>query len=165
MVDAFDPKSGYDPTNVARSAKIEIEAPAAVVWQVLTDLPRYGEWNPFCIKCESTLEIGAPVKMTMRNFWDDELAVFVEYVATVDPQRRLSWEMYWTEAWPYAGRRDQYIEALAPDRCAYHTTDAFLGDTGVHIMRFGGGWITAGFNATARALKDRAEAIYRKEVR
>jgi hypothetical protein len=52
------------------------------------------------------------------------------------------------------------IEKLGPDRCAYYSTDAFLGDSAIHIMRFGCGWIAAGFTATAKALKMRAEQIY-----
>ncbi len=164
MAQAFDPKAGYDPNNVARSIRVEIEAPASVVWRVLTDLDRYAEWNPFCIKCESTLEMGAPVRMTVVNPWDRaEHNVFVEYVCAFEPEHLLSWNMDWSEAWPYAGRRDQVIEKLGPARCSYYSTDAFLGETGVHIMRFGGSWISFGLTATARALKARAEKIYAAE--
>jgi hypothetical protein len=156
-----DPKTGYDPANVARSIRVEIDAPASVVWEVLVDLDKYGEWNPLCVKCGSTLEMGAPVKMTITSAWNPgELTEVVEYVCAFEPERLLSWEMYWSEAWPYAGRRDQVIEALGPERAAYYSTDAFFGETGVHVMRFAGGWISAAFTATAKALKARAEAIY-----
>lgn len=160
MAEGFDPKSGYNPDHVARSIKVEIDAPASVVWEILTDLPRYGDWNPFCVKCVSTLEMGAPVEMTLANFWDDHLATVVEYVCAVEPEKLLAWHMEWSEEWPYAGRRDQYIESLGPERCTYHTTDAYLGENAIHIMRFGNGWIEAGFNATCRALKKRAEAMW-----
>ncbi|MDB5393326.1 MAG: hypothetical protein JWM91_832 [Rhodospirillales bacterium] len=159
-----DSKTGYNPAHVARSARVEIDAPASVVWEVLVDLPKYGEWNPFCVKCESTLEMGAPVNMTIASLWDpSELNVVTEYLCAFEPEKLLSWEMYWTEAWPYAGRRDQVIERLGPDRCAYYSTDAFLGDTAIHIVRFGMGWISAAFTATAHALKARAEAIYAEQ--
>ena len=48
----------YDPATTVRTDTVEIDAPASVVWAVLTDLPRYGEWNPFCVSADSTLEIG-----------------------------------------------------------------------------------------------------------
>jgi hypothetical protein len=105
--------------------------------------------------------MGAPVRMTMAMPWDpSDQAVIVEYLCEFDPPHRVAWHMDWSEEWPYAGRRDQVIEELGPERSAYYTTDAFLGDSAIHIMRFGHGWIKAGFDATARALKARAESIW-----
>ncbi len=161
MTRDFDPKTGYNPDTVARSVRVEIDAPASIVWRVLVDLDRYAEWNPFCIKCVSTLEMGAPVTMTVVSPWNPEEAnTFVEYVCAFEPDHMLSWNMDWSEAWPYAGRRDQVIEKLGPTRCAYYSTDAFLGETGIHIMRFAGSWISWGLTMTAHALKARAEQIH-----
>lgn len=42
---------------------VEIDAPAEVVWQVLTDGASYGEWNPFVTECSSTFEPGSPIDM------------------------------------------------------------------------------------------------------
>ncbi len=158
----FDPKHGYRDDWVARSKSVDIAAPAQIVWDILVDLPRYGEWNPFCIAADSTFRIGDPINMTMKYLWSDETAPIVEYVCLFDPPRQLSWKMDWSEEWPYAGRRDQYVEATGPASCRYWTTDAFLGDSAIHIVRFGKSWIEAGFNQTADALKERAEAIYAK---
>ena len=156
----FDPINGYDPANVARSEIVEIGAPAAIVWDILVDLPRYGEWNPFCVKAESTLEIGAPIHMTLTNFWNDALAVNIEYVCANEPEKLLSWELKYTPQWPYAARRDQIVTALGPSRCSYASTNAFYGQTGTHVMRFCGDWVKIAFDRTAQALKGRAEAVY-----
>jgi hypothetical protein len=157
----FDPFAIYDPATLVASDPIEIDAPAAIVWEVLTDMPRYGEWNPFCVHVESTLEMGAPVKMSLVNYANPgQLAPNVEYVCAFEPERLLSWEMPDSPAWPYPARRDQIIEALGPNRCRYLSTDAFTGPNGIHVMRFCGPWVTRAFNDTARALKARAEAIY-----
>jgi len=160
MSDAFDPITGYDPKNEVRSITVEIDAPASVVWEILTDLPRYGEWNPFCIKAESTLEIGAPIVMHLTNFWSQDIAINTEYVCANDPERMLSWQLGWQADWPYAARRDQLVTALGPDRCTYQSINAFFGDTGTHVMRFASPWVKAAFDNTARALKTRAEAMY-----
>jgi hypothetical protein len=160
MTDAFDPVTGYDPQNEVRSITVEIDAPASVVWEILTDLPRYGEWNPFCIKAESTLKLGAPIIMHLTNFWNQDISINTETVCANEPQRLLSWKLDWEAGWPYAARRDQVIAPLGPDRCAYHSTNVFYGDTGVHVMRFAGPWVTAAFDNTARALKARAEAMW-----
>ncbi len=162
----FDPKHGFNPDYVARSVTVEIDAPASVVWEVLIDMPRYGDWNPFCVKCESTLEMGAPVRMTLASLWDpSEINVVTEYLCAYEPEKLLSWKMDWSEDWPYAGRRDQVIEALGPEKCSYYSTDAFLGDSAIHIARFAQSWISAAFTATARALKLRAEDIYSQQRR
>ena len=40
---------------------IEVMATPAVVWEVIVDLPRYGEWNPFVVECRPTLAVGDPI--------------------------------------------------------------------------------------------------------
>jgi len=158
---AFDRKTGFVPQAVISSEVIEIDAPAAVVWGILVDLEKYGEWNPFCVRCVSTLEMGAPVNMSLVDYANPgRLMPNVEYICAFEPERRLSWEMPWTEQWPYPARRDQILEPLGPQRCRYHSTDAFLGENGIHVMRFAGTWIERAFNDTARALKRRAEALH-----
>ncbi|WP_449469286.1 SRPBCC domain-containing protein [Sphingobium chungangianum] len=158
---AFDQKTGFDPANVVSSDKVTIEAPAGIVWEILVDLDRYGEWNPFCVKAASTLEIGAPVHMSLVNYPNPgALLVNCEYVCAFEPERRLAWEAPWHEAWPYAARRDQMIEPVEGGNCRYWSTDAFLGENGVHVMRFCGPWVKRAFDDTARALKARAEAFH-----
>ncbi len=157
----FDPFAVYDTSTLVASDPIEIDAPASIVWEILTDMPRYGDWNPFCVRAESTLEMGAPVKMSLVDYTGGgQLAANVEYVCAFEPERLLSWELNSTPEWPYPARRDQVIEALGPDRCRYLSTDAFIGPNGVHVMHFCGPWVTRAFNDTARALKRRAEALH-----
>ncbi len=161
----FDPFAVYDHTTLVASDPVEIDAPAMVVWNILTDMPRYGEWNPFCVWAQSTLEMGAPVHMRLVNYANPgTLAPNCEYVCAFEPGRLLSWELLHTEEWPYAARRDQVIDPLGPDRCWYQSTDAFLGENAIHVMRYCGEWVTRAFNDTARALKARAEAMHRGEL-
>ena len=163
MREGEDSRTWFNPDAVVRSERVEIDAPASVVWGILIDLPRYGEWNPFCIECESTLEIGAPVRMKLASYiTPGEVFPNCEYVCAFEPERMLSWQLPHDEAWPYPARRDQILEALGTERCAYHSTDAFLGDNGIHVMRFAGPWVKRAFDDTARALKARAEAMHAK---
>ncbi len=157
----YDPFAIYDPAILVASDPIEIDAPASVVWEVLTDMPNYGLWNPFCVRAESTLEMGAPVHMSLVNYANPgTLAPNTEYVCAFEPERLLSWELPYTDEWPYPARRDQMIESLGPDRCRYQSTDAFTGENGIHVMRYAGPWVTRAFNDTARALKTRAEMLH-----
>lgn len=155
----YDPFALYDPDILVVSDAVEIDAPASVVWEILVDLPRYGEWNPFCVRAESTLEIGAPVKMSLVDYVNPgQLLTITEFICAKETERLLSWEQLFDPAWPYSARRDQMITHLGPTRCRYQSTDAFTGENGIHVMRFAGSWVRRAFNDTARALKVRAEA-------
>jgi len=151
----------YDPATLVRSVVVDIEAPPAIVWEVLTDLAAYPAWNPFCVAARSTLEIGAPVEMTLKDFTGGS-GTFpnTEYVCAIVPERLLSWELLATEDDPKAARRDQVIEPVGPDRCRYYSTDAFLGVEAEQIMAESGAWVKRAFDETARALKGRSERLY-----
>jgi len=124
------------------------------------DFGRYGEWYPFCVAAEGTLALGEPLKMTLKNylepggFFDN-----TEFFCAIDAPHLISWEAPWVEEWPYPARRDQIIEPLSTDQCRYHSTDAFLGPHGIHVMRFAGPWVKRAFDDTAFALKAYVEAM------
>lgn len=161
----YNPFELYDRSTLVASEPIDINAPASVVWEILTDLPRYGEWNPFCVHAVSTLEMGAPVYMTLVDYTTPgRLVKNVEYVCAFEPERMLSWELPDNPVWPYPARRDQIITPLGADACRYVSTDAFLGENGIHVMRFAGPWVERAFNDSARALKQRAEAMYKGDA-
>jgi len=45
---------------------VDIEATPERVWQVLTDLPAYPEWNPFVISAEGTVAVGCRLSLTVE---------------------------------------------------------------------------------------------------
>ena len=162
MSQTNDPNLYVDPDAIVVSETVDINAPASVVWDILVDLEKYPEWNPFCVECESTLEMGAPVQMKLKSYVNTEPEYFenCEYVCAFEPEKRLSWELPHYDAWPYPARRDQIIEATGPETCRYHSTDEFRGPNGIHVMRFAGPWVKQAFDDTARALKARAEEMH-----
>jgi hypothetical protein len=157
-----DPVMGLNPEAVTRSEVLDIAAPASVVWAVLTDLPRYNEWNPFCIRAVSTLKLGDPIEMTLINYATagGPTVPNLEYISAVEPEELLSWDFPDLDFWPYPARRDQVIEATGPESCRYYSTDAFLGANGIHVHRFAGPWVKRAFDDSALALKARAEAMH-----
>jgi len=44
----------------------QIAAPKDTVWEVISDTSKYPEWNTFVVKCESSFEVGSPIKMRVR---------------------------------------------------------------------------------------------------
>jgi len=44
-------------------AEVEIAAPAAAIWRILTDFSDYGEWNPFITQLAGDLREGATLRV------------------------------------------------------------------------------------------------------
>lgn len=152
--------------NIVTSVKVEINAPASVVWNVLVDLDRYADWNPYTPRVESTLKVGEPVNLYLPDPGKPgEHLHVVEYLVAFEPNQLLSWEQRASETSKDSARRDQYIEALGSDQCTYFTTDIFLGLNADFIMTTYGPWVQKGFDAIALGLKQRAESIHAEEQR
>lgn len=49
--------------HLIRSDVVEIDAPVEGVWDILMDVDRYGEWNPFTTRVATNFEIGSPVDL------------------------------------------------------------------------------------------------------
>ena len=161
---AEDPVNGFDPDAVTESVTVDIDAPARIVWDILCDMPRYNEWNPFCVKAVSELKMGAAVDMRLMNYAaPGSIVPNCEYICALDKERMISWEMVHTDAWPYPARRDQVITPTGPNSCRYYSTDAFLGNNGIHVYRFAGPGVKRAFDDSAYALKARAEAFFAAE--
>ncbi|MBB4909558.1 SRPBCC domain-containing protein [Actinophytocola algeriensis] len=147
-------------SHVITSVKVEIAAPAAFVWDVLTDFANYPQWNPYTVAVATTLEIGTPIDLTLPNP-DGSDGTFVnrEWVRVVDPPHHLRYDTA-DEMPGIFAVRDQWLTELGPDRCAYHTTDAISGRYADQVMELTGAWVQAGFDSVADALKARAEALH-----
>ena len=144
---------------VVTSVTVQIEAPAAFVWDVLVDYPRYPEWNPYTIAAETTLELGDRIDLTLPQV-DGSDATFVnrEFIRIVDPPHHLRYDTG-EEMEGIHAQRDQYIAELGPDRCEYYTTDTLSGELAALVMETNGDWVKAGFDSVAHALKARAEQL------
>ena len=146
-------------SHVITSVTVEIDAPAAFVWDVLVDYPSYPEWNPYTIAVETTLEIADRIDLTLPNpDGSDDPILNREYIRVVDPPHHLRYDTG-EEYAGLLGMRDQYVAELGPDRCAYYTTDTLSGELADLVMELNGDWIQAGFDAVAHALKARAEQL------
>jgi len=149
-----------NPKAVVSSETVTINAPAAVVWQVLTDLPSYPQWNPFTVKVESDLTLGNPVDLYLpKPGKSGELMKQSEFVGTYEPEKSLAWGMTMKHRWVLQARRDQLIEAIDEKSCRYVTTDSFKGLLANTVIKKQGDWIKQGFDSVAFALKARAESL------
>ena len=141
--------------HVVSADPIDIHAPAEAVWSILVDVEKYGEWNPFSTRVDTTLEVGSPVDLYV------DMGLFKikqpELIQAVEPPEMLAWGMTMGARFLLFTRREQRLEVLGESSCRYHTNDAFNGLLAPLIVGLLGRIIRRGFNDVARALKARAE--------
>lgn len=146
--------------NLVTSIKVEINAPASVVWEVLADLENYRLWNRFCPDIRCGLKLNDLVEMKTRHPLTGEVWPVNEYLVAFEPEQLLSWEQRPVPENKDAARRDQYIEAIDANRCTYFTTDQFLGLNADTIMSEHGAWVKIAFDQVAEDVKHRAEELH-----
>ena len=54
---------------------LEIDAPAELVWEVITDVKRYPEWNPFQVEMQTSFKPGDPMIVIYRQMSKNEKRV------------------------------------------------------------------------------------------
>lgn len=136
--------------------EIIIDAPAATVWHILTDLSRYGEWNPFIIRSEGEVAVGARLRNTMRN--GDRDLTFTPKVLRVEPERRFEWlGSLWVKGL-FDGRHYFGLELLGAARCKLIHGEHFSGILSSILLKQIGEDTRRNFVAMNQALKMRCEA-------
>ncbi|TFV87824.1 SRPBCC domain-containing protein [Blastococcus sp. CT_GayMR16] len=69
---------------------VDIDATAESVWQVLTDLPAYAEWNPFITKAAGTFVVGDRLSVSLPPVNAFVAPTLRPLVVEVAPFRRLA---------------------------------------------------------------------------
>lgn len=69
-----------------------VDADAASVWAVLTDLESYGDWNPTVTSLSGEIEVGETLAGRL-SFPNGVVVPFRPTVRVVDPERELRWEV------------------------------------------------------------------------
>jgi uncharacterized protein YndB with AHSA1/START domain len=135
-----------------------IGAPVALVWEVIADLPRYPEWNPFVVGARSSLVVGEPISMRVRlfpRFTQPQRETVLECV----PQERL---VYGITGAPWNSLCSLRRHELRPEGserthyCSHFELDGWLAPLTRTLL---GTLLERGFSAAAQALKDRAEHL------
>ena len=134
---------------------VEIEAPAARVWEVVSDLAGYREWNPFVVDARSTLVPGEPIFMKVRVFPGITQPQW-EKVFDCDPDRGFSYGLT-LPLGALASRRSHEIVATGDHTTRYVSHFEISGWLSPLVKLFTGRALRAGFSNMTRAVKQRAE--------
>src|SRR5690242_1862050 len=116
------------------AAETDIDAPIEVVWDILADVARYPEWNPFTHHVETSFEIGAPIKMHVRLGRFERLQV--EYISAFEPPHRMCWGADFVSSRLMQAERCQTLTALAGGRTHYRSADVFTGPLVPLVLAF-----------------------------
>jgi hypothetical protein len=149
------------------SAHVEIDAPLAVVWEVMLDTDAYAEWNPFVVRAETAqpAAVGNPILLHVR--WADgrettspERITALEPPATDPGGTTTALLSYVYEGLPsrlglVRGVRHQRLSQAPAGPTVYDTVEEFRGPL---VPLAGPGRVADGFRRHAEALKLRCES-------
>ena len=141
------------------SAGIDIDAPAALVWQILMDFDQYSQWNAFCPRVATDFQLGSPVDMQVRLVPGKKPMRQVEYLNMVEPGHRFAWGYAMGGPLILQANRYQTVTDIGDGRSRYDTTDKFCGLLVPLMNLLYARHIQQGFEDTARGLKARAESL------
>ena len=70
--------------------EVEISAPPATVWDVLTDLDAHATWNPFMVQASGDVKVGAKLRILMQPVGGKQ-TTFKPTVTVVEPTSVFEW--------------------------------------------------------------------------
>lgn len=150
------------------AASLEIDAPLALVWEVMLDTGRYAEWNPFVVRAETAEPpaVGNPIVLHVR--WADGRGTrSPERITALEPPHTdasgttTALMSYVYEGLParlglVRGVRHQRLTQHPGTPTTYATVEEFRGP----LVRLAGpGRVADGFRRHAEGLKRRAEEL------
>lgn len=137
--------------------EITIDAPAGVVWDVLTELDRYSEWNPFIVESRGRAAVGE--RLTNRLLAPGgKTRTFRPTVTEVQTGQSFEWLGRLGTPGLFDGRHRFELQFTDTGQTAFTHSEQFTGVL-VPLMRSALDTDTAaGFAAMNTALKERAEA-------
>ena len=135
--------------------EIEIEAPVAEVWEVLTEWGAYPAWNPLVDSVVGELREGARLAVHLR-LGRARLPIVTKLVA-LQPERELRWVGHALVPGIFDGEHSFAMEPLPQARTRFVHAERFSGVAAGLVLRLVGEQTRAGFEAMNRALKRRCE--------
>jgi hypothetical protein len=137
-------------------SEIEIEASPERVWEVLSDLGAYRDWNPFIVQAAGRPVPGGRLELRMR-LPGRRPTTFRPVVLAADPGRRLRWLGRLLVPGLFDGEHAFAIEPLGPGRVRLTQRERFRGLLARPILAVIGDPTLEGFRQMNQALKARAE--------
>jgi hypothetical protein len=137
--------------------EIDIDATPEVVWQVLTDLDRYSEWNPFITSSVGKPEVGNKLVNRMEPPGGKAIT-FKPQVTVVEDGKSFEWLGKLGFSGVFDGRHRFEVEA-SPSGTKFIQSESLDGILVRFLRKSLDTQTVSGFEAMNVALKARAEAV------
>ncbi|MGK8556199.1 SRPBCC family protein [Nocardia gipuzkoensis] len=137
---------------------VDIDASAELVWQVITDFPRYGEWNPFVSECRSSLVPGEPIDMLV-NISGASPRKQREWIRSHTPGRELSYAMKPVPQGALHSLRSHTVTSLSDDRTRYESHFELGGWLHPVVVALLGKNLRRGFEGMTEGIRKQAESL------
>ena len=140
--------------------RLGIQAPAHVIWQVLSDLEGWGQWNPIYSKVEGKLTIGRQLVLTEAIPGAQPVQITPTVVDWV-PDAQILWRM--SQKFGFLKRLRYFeIEALSDEGCIFSNGEDWYGRPARYVTAAQRRGMREGFEAMGEALKARVLAAWRE---
>ena len=141
-----------------QTERIRIEAPVDFVWDVLTNVEKYGSWNPFTPHARTDFNIGSPAHLLVR-MGPTKMRI-TETVCAFEYPRLIAWTKAFGARWLLVAVREQHLEPVSESSCHYHNTDRLTGMLAPLVFLCFGGYMRRGFTRVGEGLRHYAEVKY-----
>jgi hypothetical protein len=141
---------------------IDIPAPPATVWRVLTATDRYGAWNPFIPRLEGELRTGSRLRVTITP--PGRSMTFKPTVLAVEEDRLLRWQGRLGVPGLFDGQHEFHLEPLPHGGTRFLQSETFSGLL-VPLLSEALDDTALGFAQMNRALKNRSVTAPSRPVR
>jgi hypothetical protein len=137
---------------------LEVKAPAALVWEVITDFAHYRDWNPFVVECRSTLEPGEPIDMQVML--TDKPQDVHEVVVECVPGRRFAYRMKPIPLGALSSLRSHDIASRGAGSSTYRSHFELNGWLAPVVLALYRKNLERAFGSMSAAIQQRAEALW-----
>jgi len=133
----------------------DVDASAESVWRVLTELDRYGEWNPQIPRASGAIEEHGHIHLRLALPGRPAMNL-VATIETVRPRQLLTWRGHVVAPWFFEGHRTFEIRSAGDRRVSVTHVEDVHGLLALLFAVFMGGPVERSHHALNHALRARA---------
>ncbi|HEY8004489.1 MAG TPA: SRPBCC domain-containing protein [Phenylobacterium sp.] len=148
------------PPGLRIEHRIGIQAPAEVIWEVISDLKSWEQWNKLYPKASGQIRIGGTLELTLALPGQSPQEIRPTVLEWV-PNEQLHWRLSLMGGLVKTTRFFE-IESLAEESCIVSNGELFAGMMGPSVGKRMGRAIYRGFVEMDEALKARAELLWQR---